>query len=158
MPRVHRVKKARKDNPVAKKGEPYYWWKFAYSPKRFSLTYPKASQLTNSNKLSRYYEAQENVAALDASASIDGLVEELETIAESVREIGEEYQESADNITTYFEGGSPVAEECEEKAYACEATAESIDDVITSLQNVDPNADDREDVVADIVGNIDWEL
>lgn len=28
MPHVTFVKKARKDNPVAKKGESYYWWAF----------------------------------------------------------------------------------------------------------------------------------
>ena len=38
MPRVHHVKSARKDNPVAKKGESYYWWKFRYGGKRYSKT------------------------------------------------------------------------------------------------------------------------
>lgn len=27
MAKVHFVKSAQKDNPVAKKGESYYWWK-----------------------------------------------------------------------------------------------------------------------------------
>ena len=40
-PRVHYVKSARKDNPVAKKGEPYYWWQSYCSPKQFSKTPPR---------------------------------------------------------------------------------------------------------------------
>ena len=48
MPRLHHVKKARKDNPVCKAGESYYWWKFAWGSKRYSLTRPRASQLTQS--------------------------------------------------------------------------------------------------------------
>ena len=48
MPRVTHVKAARKDNPVCKKGESYYWWKFRYGGKRYSLTRPRASQLTQS--------------------------------------------------------------------------------------------------------------
>jgi len=53
MPKVHYVKAARQDNPAAKKGEPYYWWKFRYGGKRFSKTPPKPSQLTNSPFRSR---------------------------------------------------------------------------------------------------------
>jgi len=34
MPRVHFVKKARKDNSAAKAGESYYWWKFRYRGRR----------------------------------------------------------------------------------------------------------------------------
>ncbi len=48
MPRVTHVKKARKDNPVCKAGESYYWWKFRYGGKRYSLTRPRPSQLTQS--------------------------------------------------------------------------------------------------------------
>ena len=77
MPKVHHVKKARKDNRAVKKGESYYWWKFAYSSKRYSKTYPKASQLTQSDKLSRYYEAQETVDDLNALAHPLDIVNEL---------------------------------------------------------------------------------
>jgi hypothetical protein len=74
MPRVHHVKKARKDNPVAKVGESYYWWKNFRSPKRFSKTFPKRSQLTGSDKLSRLYGAAEDVSEIDSwetQAAID---------------------------------------------------------------------------------------
>ena len=91
MPRVHYVKKSRKDNPAVKKGESYYHWKFAYSPKRYSKTRPRPSQLTQSYKLSRYYEAQEAIEDADAHGDIQELIDTLNEQAENVRQIGEKY-------------------------------------------------------------------
>jgi methyl-accepting chemotaxis protein len=156
MPKVHHVKKARKDNPVVKKGESYYWWKFAYSPKRYSKIYPRASQLTQSDKLSRYYEAQETVDDLNVLAHVLDIAIELQEVADSVREIGEEYQESADNIRDYFTE-SETADECEEKSYQCDGTVDSIEEVIATLEDLDPDATDPE-MVASIVGDISWEM
>jgi len=48
MARANFVKKARKDNSVVKKGESYYWWKFAYGSKQYSKEAPSRSQLTQS--------------------------------------------------------------------------------------------------------------
>ena len=157
MPRVHHVKKARKDNPAVKKGEPYYWWKFAYSPKRFSKTRPRASQLTQSDKLSRYYEAQETIDDLDAQGDITEIIETLQEVAEEVRQIGEEYQESADNIRDYFEESS-TADECEEKVGYCESTADSIEEAVSNLENLDPSFEYIENMVPDVISDISWEL
>ena len=155
MPRVHHVKKARKDNPAVKKGEPYYWWKFAFSPKRFSKTRPRASQLTQSDKLSRYYEAQETIEDLDAQGDIQSIIEVLQEVAENIQEIADEYQEGADNILSHFEVSS-TAEECEEKSYACESTAISIEEAISELENLELS-DDIE-TVPNIISDISWEL
>lgn len=155
MPRVHHVKKARQDNPAVKKGESYYWWKFRYAGKRYSATRPRPSQLTQSDKLSRYYEAQETIEDLDAQGDIQAITEILDFAANEVRQIGEEYQESADNIREYFEG-SETADECEEKAYQCETTADSIDEVISSLEDLELT--DDVDVVPNIVDDISWEM
>lgn len=55
MARVHFVKSARKAQPKngIEKGDSYYWWQFYKSPKQFSKTRPKPSQLIASDKLSR---------------------------------------------------------------------------------------------------------
>ena len=60
MPRLHYVKKARKDNPAVKAGEPYYWWKHAWSAKQYSKTRPRPSQLTQSEFMSEYLSMGED--------------------------------------------------------------------------------------------------
>ncbi len=157
MPRVHYVKKARKDNSAVKKGEPYYWWKFRFAGKRCSRTRPRPSQLTQSEKLSRYYEVQEAIDdVVDVYADVQEVIDTLNEQVEEVRAIGEEYQESADNIREHFES-SEVADDCEEKSYMLEATADSIDNIVSRLENVELGPDDI-DTVSDIVSDISWEM
>lgn len=56
MGNIHFVKHARKDNPVAKKGESYWWWSIAYdSEKHYSKTKPTSQQIMES-----YYPVKEN--------------------------------------------------------------------------------------------------
>ncbi len=155
MPRVHHVKKARKDNPVVLKGQPYYWWKFAYSPKRYSNTRPRPSQLTQSDKLSRYYEAQETVDDIDTKEHYLDIVIVLEEVAENVREIGEEYQESANNIREHF-SESGTADECEEKCYMCEGTATSIEEAVLNLEILNEN--DKASAIQEVIDAIEWEI
>lgn len=176
MPRVYSVKKARKDNPVAKRGEPYFWWKHAYSPKQFSLTYPKASELTQSDKLSRLYLAEETIDAYTGGigdwsfdeSHVSGLVELLNEVAVDVQDIAEEYQESADAIREHF-AESPVADECEERQGACEEIVYQIEDAVNAIEDLefpddpygvteegDALSDEFNDNVDDAVGQIDW--
>ena len=75
MPRVTFVKSARKDNPVAKKGESYYWWKFRYGGKRYSKTRPRPSQLTQSPYYSQVRSLVEQIE--DATVTDQEQFEEL---------------------------------------------------------------------------------
>ncbi len=97
MPRVHHVKKARKDNPAVKKGESYYWWKFRYAGKRYSKTRPKSSQLTQSEFLSRLYAIDEQ----DTPWSLEDLKDELESLQEmcedSLQNMPEQLQDSSES-------------------------------------------------------------
>ncbi len=119
MPRVHHVKKARKDNPVCKRGESYYWASFKTGPrssmKRYWLTRPKQSQLTLS-KMSGVYAADE---AIDENISNDMSGEDisaaLQDVIEQVEAVRDEYQESFDNMSDAFPSGCPTMEEIEEK-------------------------------------------
>ena len=148
MPRVKHVKKAMKDNPVCKKGESYYWWKFMRGPKRYSKTPPRSSQLTQSDKLSRSYAATEaledmcgEVGAYD-QASLSGAVR---TVAEEVRNIGEEYEESACNMEEAFPGGSPTIDECREKAEGLDNWADEIEAAADEVDAVERNEGEDDD-------------
>lgn len=152
MPRVHHVKKARKDNPVAKKGESYYWWKFRYGGKRYSLTPPRRSQLTSSGHLAAIYEAEDAVTdvSLDTStpdsliATLEEVISAVESAAETFRDESEQYNESADNVEEHFPG-SWKAEEIREKGEACETAADEADTLVDSLNDCKQRAEDLGD-------------
>ncbi len=140
MPRVTHVKKARKDNPVCKRGESYYWWKFRNGPKRYSLTPPTRSQLTTSGHLAAIYDAEDAVHAtsIDPSegalaGSIESVKDAIESAAETFRDEAGEYEQSADNVEEYFPG-SEKAEEIREKGQACETAADECDTTVDTLQ------------------------
>jgi len=125
MPRVTYVKKARKDNPVCKKGESYFWWKFRYGGKRYSLTRPRQSQLTQSAYFGTIYGMQEGIE----DASVD-CVEDFETLKDDITgqvdELRDETQGSLDNMPeslTY----SPTGELLQERIDALEGIESEID-------------------------------
>lgn len=148
MPRVHFVKKARKDNPAVKAGESYYWWKFRYGGKQFSKKRPRPSQLTQSDKKSRALAAQERIEDATSSwscnadqdelreviGSMRATAEVLESVVGDLREIADEYNESADNIEQNF-SYSQTAEDCREKADALESSADDIDNYKNDLES-----------------------
>lgn len=86
MPRVHYVKKARKDHGShIKKGESYYWWKFRYGPRMISKTRPKPSQLTQSEFLSKFYSIQEELEAMTtiSEGDVKEYVARIEELADT---------------------------------------------------------------------------
>ena len=134
MPRVHFVKSARKDNPVVKKGESYYWWstritvgKRYVSQKHRSKTEPKPSQLTSSDFLSQMYGFEEQIGEFSAT-SADDLRSEVESIAEEIRTLGEEQQEKLDNMPEGLQEG-PTGQMLQERLDGCEAMADELEQV-----------------------------
>lgn len=127
MPRVTHVKKARKDNPVCKKGESYYWWKFRYGGKRYSLTYPKQSQLTQSPYYANLYDLQDTIANADCSNN-DEFESLRDQTSESLREFGQECQDSLDNMPDSLQY-SPTGELLQERVDACESAADEVDNL-----------------------------
>lgn len=99
MPRVTFVKKARKDNPVVKAGESYYWWKFRYGGKRYSTTRPKPSQLTQSPFLSEMYSIQEGMAMITTPE------DELEDYMSRIDELYDMSEESLNNMPEQLQEG-----------------------------------------------------
>lgn len=55
------VKAAAKDNPVAKRGEPYWHWSHFRGPKQFSKTEPTNSQLESNENAAECYAVFEDI-------------------------------------------------------------------------------------------------
>lgn len=176
MPRVHYVKQARKANPVAQPGEPYYWWKFRYGGKRFSKTYPRASQLTQSDKLSRIYAAQESVEDAgqpptdardyDSPAALASALREAyevwQSAASELQEVADEYEQSADNKEEYFPG---TGDEIREKADAvrnsadeAETLADDFERAASDIEELDADDEDWQDEAQNLIDNLPTEL
>ncbi len=151
MPRVTYVKVARKDNPVAKKGESYYWWKFNYGPKCFSLTYPKRSQLTRSDFFSQMYDIADDVIAgfsetSEVGSSPGQRIEDLQSAVndaiEQVRTLGEEQTDKLDNMPDSLQEGS-TGELLQSRYDECESMACELEGV--DLDDYDEESDDSFD-------------
>lgn len=157
MPRVHYVKKARKDNSAVKAGEPYFWWKFRHGGKHCSKTQPRPSQLTQSDKLSRAYAASERLDDLCEDAinmDKDSIVNDINEVAEEVRTISDEYNESADNMECVFTGGNPTIDECREKADGLEGWADEIEQAASEVESLEDDEDDFADQVVNVIEGV----
>ncbi|KPL26825.1 MAG: hypothetical protein AMJ72_12320 [Acidithiobacillales bacterium SM1_46] len=125
MPRVHHVKSARKDNPVAKKGESYYWWKFRYGGKRYSKTPPKPSQLTQSPYFSSIRSLVEMIEEQEVRDE-DMLNDLKEQVRDELESIQSECQDSLDNMPDALQY-SPTGELLQERIDACDSAISDID-------------------------------
>ena len=130
MPRVHFVKKARKDHPGGiKKGDSYYHWKFRYSSIRRSKARPRPSQLTQSAFLGQWYEVQEEIEATSES---------IEVAIETAEELLETCQESLDNMPYHLQDSSSSGELLQERI-------DGLEDWLSEAQGVDLETATKED-------------
>lgn len=147
MPRVTFVKKARKDNPVCKKGESYYWWAMMsggrYGPKRYSKTPPKPSQLTNSEFLGTIGDIEDEIGGLSAD---DSLEQSVADIAQRVRDLGEEQESKKGNMPDGLQEGT-TGELLQERADKCGEIADELEAIDFSDKSEDEAAksDDETD-------------
>ena len=131
MPRVH-YRKARKAYPIVgiEVGDMYYTWRIrsTYGGTTYrSKERPKPSQLTNSPFKSGYLSAVEIWE--DSSKS----PEDARGLAEALREVGQEAQESFDNMPEGLQQGD-TGQLLEERAYECESKADEIDGYADELE------------------------
>lgn len=140
MAKVHFVKSARKDNPVAKKGESYFWWKPMVGgrggAKRYSKDRPSRSQLTQSEFLSALYGIE------DGDMASAQTPEDFNAIAEALRELGQEQQEKYDNMPEGLQQGD-TGQMLEERASNCESWADEIEEAATELESKLEGFEDR---------------
>lgn len=148
MPRVHHVKKARKDHDDCgvKIGESYFWWKIKTGPasgiEKCSREYPKQSQLTNSPFYQSAYSVIEDINSVSSVADsaelqslLDGWIEDIQQIAD---ECEESYNNMPDNLRDTSETGAMLQER-----------KERLEEWIAELQSTDV---DDDTALADIQG------
>lgn len=140
--RVTKVKKARRSpgncsrcGTVIAVGDPYLWFKFRRGPKRIHcvMHYPKASELTTSDKLARLYAAQEE---LEAAIGRDAILEALDAAIMTAEEVGQEYEDSLRNMPDSLQGGT-TGQEIQDKIDACEAWRSELESCKDSYENED---------------------
>lgn len=129
MARLHFVKKALKDNPVCKKGESYYWWKFMVGgrggPKQFSKERPAPSRLTQSEFLGTLGDIEDEIGKLPADDSLESSVED---IAQRLRDLGQEQSDKHDNLPDGLQS-APSGELLQARADRCEEIASEFDNI-----------------------------
>lgn len=147
MARVHYVKKARKDNPAVKKGEPYYWWAFRFGGKHYSKTPPKGSQLTQSEFLSQFLEISEALDEINLSPTTLGEVQDiastLEDLASQMEDLASETQDKQSALEDAFPGGCPTLDLLEERSQAAEEAQQTIEEAKDGLESVASDVESR---------------
>lgn len=134
MPRVTHVKAARKAIPSAgiEVGQPYYWWKFRFGGKHVSKTYPKPSQLTQSDFLQQVYELNDRIEAVDESNAADEVAE----IISELENLASEQEDKLSNMPDSLQQ-APTGELLQNRAYA-------VNDMVSELEGVDMDVFDNE--------------
>ncbi len=131
MPRVFE-QKAGKDYPDQgiKKGDTYYKWSFRYGGTHKSLKRPRPSQLTQS-KHSTVYACLENIEDMvaDSECTLADFVDCLESSADDVRGVGEEYTEADEAMGGHQGVNSERAEACEELSERMQELAQEFSEV-----------------------------
>jgi hypothetical protein len=142
MAKVHEVKSARKANKAAgiKVGDSYYWWAFRFGGKRVSKTYPRRSQLTQSEFYSAVYDLEDRIGdmKIEDYATAEDLKSDLEDIASEIRQLGEEQDDKFNNMPEGLQQGD-VGQLLEERRDACESWADE-------LEAIDADEPDRAEI------------
>lgn len=151
MARATYVKKSRRrysenETGIAggiKKGTSYYWWKFRHGDKRFSLTAPRASQLTQSSFYSTLYNIQEVIECLTED---DDLPMAIEQAASDLRELAEECESNKSNMPDSLQE-SETGQLLEERAEFCNNAADELEAIDTEIEETDD--EDKYDTLRD---------
>lgn len=147
MPRVHFVKKARKDVPHSdiKAGESYYWWKFRYGGKQVSRTPPKQSQLTQSEFLGTIYGIDEQVQALTEDSEFET---EIESIKDQLETLKSETEDKLSNMPDQLQEG--------DVGQMLQNRIDELDSMISEYDSLDLEVDE-ESIKEDVMGDAEKE-
>lgn len=122
MTKLHFVNKARKDNSVAKAGESYYWWQFAFAPKMYSKEQPSRSRLTRSEFLSTYWDIEDSLLQSYDEDSAQELISQLE-------ELRDMCQDNLDNMPDQLQDS--------ESGQLLQERIDGLDDWIGEIESID---------------------
>lgn len=132
MPRVHHVKKARKDHRDIKKGESYYWWKFRYGGRRTSRIRPTRQQLTQSGFLQNVYDIEDSIGAITTD---EDMADQIQQLVDDVQSLSDETQESLDAMPEQLQENSDSGMLLQERI-------ESLEEMVSELESIDVDVDD----------------
>ena len=164
MPRVHFVKKARKDNSAVKKGESYFWWKTRRTigksfvgTKHRSAKRPRPSQLTSSDFMRQLLSIQERAQDVSAGGETPSeLVSTMESLsgelADELESLADEQDEKRDNMPDGLRDG-PTGELLEERGYAVRDMADTLRGLDFSLDE-DATQQEQEDHAEEIMSEV----
>lgn len=141
MARVKHVKKARKDVPSAgiAAGDEYWYVKFRFGGKRYFKQYPRRSQTTQSAFYSTLWEIEDgSIAGLTAD---EILKDQCEAVAQELRDLAQECQDSLDNMPEGLQQGS-TGEMLQERIDALEAAADEFDEIDFDNDREDGESDE----------------
>jgi hypothetical protein len=145
------------DTVFIAKGESYYWWQFQNSPKQYSKTPPRASQLTQSGYLSTLYGIAEQIEDFSAD-SADELSEFVDNTKTELEELRDTTQESLDNMPENLQY-SPTAELLQERVDALETAIDEFDGI--DLDYYEKDEDELKELLAEDLGidtdSDDWD-
>jgi hypothetical protein len=141
-----RCSKCSKEIPA---GSAYHYWQHMRSPiTRWCMAcgMPKSSDLASSDKVQRYCLVTETVEAAASNmqgADVDSVMDLIQELVSAMdegvstlRELSEEYNESADNMEQVFTNGSSVIDEIRETADTCETWADNLDVARQTLEGI----------------------
>lgn len=148
MPRVTFVKSARKDNPAVSKGESYYWWKFRNRGKQYSKTRPRPSQLCTGRKSEVMAEQESLSDSISDNNDMEEIKASAEACAERFRELGAEYEESADMMPEALQYGEQ-AENMREMNSMLEMAADELEAVDFDCPYEEDDYEDDEEGLAE---------
>ena len=146
------------------KGESYYWWQFQNSPKQYSKTRPRASELTQSAYYSTLYSIVEQIEDFSADSAED-LSEFAESIKTELEDLRDTTQESYDNMPENLQY-SPTADLLQERVDSLESGISEIESIdfdyeeedeeelkqtIADEQGIDADVDGWEDEVENFI-------
>jgi len=131
----------KKDKPLIKAGESYWWWAFRFGGKNIQKTQPRRSQLTQSGFLSSLYDLEDRMGDLkvedyiDDPSSLSGEVDEIKSELESLRD---ECQERYDNMPESLQENSDSGQLLQERV-------DNLDEMINELDGLDLSYDEADE-------------
>jgi len=113
-------------------GQPYKWFKMKTTYGGIKRSYHPDCEIPpshrTSSRMGEIYDAQATLGKdLEAAQDFDGIREALEAFSSVVREVGEGYTESADNMEEGFGHETYQSQEIRERAEGLESWADEID-------------------------------
>ncbi len=118
------------DKLLVAKGEPYYWWQFAFGAKHISKERPPRTALTQSAFLQELWGIEDDLAALTTEDDLESCRDEL---VGRINDFADEQEEHRENM--------PEGLQDSDTGSLLEERAEALRDWATDLENVDVEVD-----------------